>query len=362
MARVILASLNFAPGHINHIEAFARGFKRIGHETAFFLSAGYRDFTDPLVSHGDIRYVRKSVAELRDWHADLVFIVNPAVENIALVRACRRRNIVTAYLYHEPWRGFRFYARHGVKALVRAPGIRLLTIPLLREVDKVVVPSKTAFREYAERSIQFNPRVQIIPLLFVDRYEGQNAVPSASGRQYITFLGRASRAHQFDRFLDLVEVMLANKRLAEAERFLIATPTRLSKRVLIRLDELIRSGRVVLRSGRPIPTEEVNVFLRQSLLVWNAYAHSTQSGVMAQAFMHGTPVVATRVGGLAEYVVSGYNGELVDDVDVSSLVAAIDRIRSDLPNYVCGARKTFETHFEYSRHLDSLRDLLQVTC
>ena len=51
--------------------------------------------------------------------------------------------------------------------------------------------------------------------------------------------------------------------------------------------------------------------------------------VAAEALAAGTPVVATRSGGMAEYVVDGRNGALVEPGDPPALAAALDRVLED---------------------------------
>jgi len=57
---------------------------------------------------------------------------------------------------------------------------------------------------------------------------------------------------------------------------------------------------------------------------WENFPHS-----VVEALAVGTPVIATRTGGVAEVVVDGENGLLVEPGDVDALAAAIDRFVAD---------------------------------
>ena len=74
---------------------------------------------------------------------------------------------------------------------------------------------------------------------------------------------------------------------------------------------------------RYIPNEEVPGVFRRADLVVLPYVEATQSGVVPVAYQFGVPVIATRVGGLAEVVRDGETGYLVPPRDPASLAARI---------------------------------------
>ena len=78
-------------------------------------------------------------------------------------------------------------------------------------------------------------------------------------------------------------------------------------------------------SFRPgyVPTEEVPHYFAAADLVVLPYLRIYQSAVLQLAYSFGRPVVATRVGGLAEDVVEGKSGLLVPPADEQALAAAI---------------------------------------
>jgi glycosyltransferase involved in cell wall biosynthesis len=79
----------------------------------------------------------------------------------------------------------------------------------------------------------------------------------------------------------------------------------------------------------PLPRERVLELFRAadaSLLSssWENFPHT-----VVEALAVGTPVIATRTGGVAEVVRDGENGLLVEPGDVAALVVAIDRFATD---------------------------------
>jgi glycosyltransferase involved in cell wall biosynthesis len=80
---------------------------------------------------------------------------------------------------------------------------------------------------------------------------------------------------------------------------------------------------------------------------------------MANAFMAGSPVIATKVGSFPEYVVPGVNGEFVDSVDdFGAMLRLAEKMRQDIPAYSEGSRKTFLDTFYYGANRKKITELL----
>lgn len=78
------------------------------------------------------------------------------------------------------------------------------------------------------------------------------------------------------------------------------------------------------------PTTEVWKFFLAADLVALPYRSASQSGIAQLAFAFGTPMVATRVGGLPELIEEGHTGVLVDPGDEEALATAIIRVLTDV--------------------------------
>ncbi len=64
-------------------------------------------------------------------------------------------------------------------------------------------------------------------------------------------------------------------------------------------------------------------------LVALPYRHATGSGIVAMAYHYGKPVLATRVGGLAEAVIHEETGFLVEPDSPAALADVLERVRRD---------------------------------
>ena len=88
---------------------------------------------------------------------------------------------------------------------------------------------------------------------------------------------------------------------------------------------LVREAGGVRLIDRYIPDPEVEALFRAADVTVLPYRSGTQSGVTHVAYALGTPVIATRVGGLTETVREGETGLTVPPEDPQALAAAIVR-------------------------------------
>jgi glycosyltransferase involved in cell wall biosynthesis len=78
-----------------------------------------------------------------------------------------------------------------------------------------------------------------------------------------------------------------------------------------------------------VPPGEVEAYLDRAAVVVCPSRREGYGVVARQAMAHGRPVVATAVGGLAEAVVGGETGLLVEPGDADALRSAIERLLGD---------------------------------
>jgi glycosyltransferase involved in cell wall biosynthesis len=117
-------------------------------------------------------------------------------------------------------------------------------------------------------------------------------------------------------------------------------------------------NRIVIRAGRTLSNAEINDCYAQSVCVWNVYRRSTQSGVLPNAFMCGTPVVASRAGAFPEFVEDGATGRFLEGDNREGIAAAFEDMRSNAAQYSRNCRKKFLETFHYKANLESLRAIL----
>lgn len=91
----------------------------------------------------------------------------------------------------------------------------------------------------------------------------------------------------------------------------------------------IVSGRIIV-VPKYVSSDVVWGLLKRARVVVFPYRTATQSAALQIAMSAGRAVVATRVGGIPEFVVDEHSGLLVDAGDVSGLAAALERLLHDV--------------------------------
>lgn len=93
--------------------------------------------------------------------------------------------------------------------------------------------------------------------------------------------------------------------------------------------------------GYAADAEVAEYFARADFVVL-PYRAATGSGVAALAFQYDTPIIATRVGGLADVVSDGETGILIEPNDASALRTAIRGVNRDTARTLAGGLQRFK--------------------
>ena len=289
--KVAVVSLNFSPGHISHLKAYQLLFTSLGCKTSIFLADGYREFVG---ENPSIKYTDDYKSIVRS-QPDVVFMYNISIDNIKLAKECRRKGINSIYVLHEPMGGWKELAKEG-KAIVRAIGALVVNREICKNVSKVLLASETGKQNYERYMRSCNGNYSVFPLIFQDEYDDQKTYE----RKYFSYIGGFTAANGSNEYLKFVEYALEKN---EDIKFLIATKNEIDGVLEGEpFKTAIAKGRLSVQSGRPMTTEEINSFYRQSICVWNAYNRSTQSGVLPNALMQATPVIVNRNGAAKEVI------------------------------------------------------------
>jgi glycosyltransferase involved in cell wall biosynthesis len=344
--KVCVASLYFNPSFVSLLAAFGKAFREAGSEVGYVLDPKYESFGD-LRDVAPVSYYGHVTEEVLDTFTH-VLIYNASIPNPLFALKMKRRGCKVAYVYHEPRVPLgKVWGKLGFGNIARLAVSRIFSRLTLYSCDLIVLPSREAWNSYQLCESRYNSNMLEMPLIFDDGYQSLSPQP----RTKFSYIGTISHAHAFDQFLAFMRYALRENLGIE---FLIAS------RHEVPASEIPEEhrGSVVLRCGRPLTSDEINECYAQSLCVWNLYRHSTQSAVMASAFMCGAPVLASRTGAFLDFVRDGYNGKFADGSNFEEVAAAFREIAAAASSYSENSRRTFETNFYYKSQLSKIEQIL----
>ena len=208
---------------------------------------------------------------------------------------------------------------------------------LLDKTDIVVTSSKIAQDLFDKRYTRFTGKKVFVPLIYEDVV---NYSPQTSGREYITFIGPLVSAKGPETFLDVLSYCETHN---FDFKFLLITRKKINDSSFTKRSNL----RIFYKDQ--ITDDEINTLLKNSMMTIAPYKVATQSSVVLTSFMNGTPVLATKIGGLPEVVHHLENGYLVDKGEgIEEWMNGIFYIQENLSKMTSSCRNYFTNEFSES--------------
>lgn len=306
----LIISLNFHPGHVSHMVASYKQCEKLGYELVYYVNPSFI----PYLPKG-CRIV--SAVEGKHPKADLAIFLFPSQKNLPLIWKLKQQGTKVVYIFHEPLAPMKVYREAGfsMKYLAKLWVIDHVSALTVKWSDYILIPSRKAIKYYEENNLYKNQNYHYLPLMYSDEREERHA---KMPRQYFSYIGTVAADHSFTEYLNFVEWAVTNNKL-EGINFLIATKSEFEAP-----DALQKSNRVTIYKGKPMSDEEINAYYSSTIAVWNAYARTTQSGVLAKSFMFGTPALVMRAN-LNEFTRDGQNVVTIDDNTNKRNIAACSR-------------------------------------
>ncbi len=348
MSTCLIVSLKFRAAHVSHLIASYKQMNDIGYEPILFI---HKDFIPFLPQ--ETKYITDLASMTK---VDLAIFWFPSLDNIKAMLSLKIRfKTKILYVFHEPIENFSTYLKSGnsrwwtVKFFAKYyVGLLFLTL-----ADKVLLPSEKAIRLYEKGFSKYaNRNYNYLPLLYSDERTGNVEIP----RTYFSYIGSINHDHAYEKYVDYIYYLFQNNKFPTLI-FLIA-----SWRVVPsdkRIDEMISKGRLHIVSGKPMTNEEINTYYAESILIWNAYNRSTQSGVLAKSFMFGTPGLVMQHN-LSEFVKDGREVKAIkSNTDFEEMNLAVEDIIRNIDVYSHNARSNYERNYDYSVHNFSIQSIIK---
>lgn len=255
----------------------------------------------------------KTVKALKDWQPDIIIVswwlpfFAPAYEYV--LKRVKGKKLILAHniLPHEAWPGTKFFLKR-----------------VFRQADKLIVLSQSCQKDieqllgadYAEKTLlAFHPIYDSITM-----HKAREELPEGSAN--LLFFGLIKEYKGLDVLLKAMPRVI--QALPNA-RLIIAGSVYGKAEPYYRLIRELQIESHIETHFRYLKEQEVAEFFAQNEVCLLPYKSATQSGVIATAFSYNTPVIASDVGGLGEYIESGLTGFLVPPNDPEALADAIIR-------------------------------------
>lgn len=342
MKRALIISLNFHPGHVSHMVAGYKQLEELGYRCTYFVDAAFEGY---LPQGGRVVTSKSRVPE-----CDVAVFLFPSLHNIPLIRKLRKSHTGVFYIFHEPLASLKHYREAGFSylSLAKLWVIDHVSALTLKWSDTVLLPSHKAVRYYKANRHYRNSNAHYMPLMFDDEATDMPDTP----KRYISYIGTIAADHSFDDFVGFVETAVSQNWL-EGYRFLIATKSDFTVP-----GWMMESGRVDVQKGRPLTDAEINSYYAATAVVWNAYARTTQSGVLAKAYMFGTPAIVLRKN-LNEYMIDSVTVcSITSTASVTEIKKGMEAIIERLPEFSSACRDFFLTRFFYRQYNGEMKKLL----
>lgn len=367
--RILIVSLKYSPVHNAHCRALGEPLRELGFDVRYLLAGALRwtvphsqlehtAFIGSSRNAGEVLWDTLALTTwrqpklrqlLQEFRPCLLLFESSHPGNVLFASVARSilPDIRCWMLVHEPYVPDK--SKHGGMRSLLIAAQELALRATLRFVDGVLVPSDEALLQMKAAYPDFTGTVLKVPLLFEDRSKAED-----SERRYFSFIGHAVPAKGIDTFFWMVE---ASASRGAEWMFQIATSTNISAYVA----RLSKNAQALLRAvSKPrVPDAEIDEAIRTSWAVVAPYRRVTQSGVVPAAFMHGTPVISTRVGGMPESVIPGKTGYLIDrETSFAEWEEAFRMVQANFSDLSANCRRFFLDHFDARRGPEFLRPML----
>jgi hypothetical protein len=348
--KVAIVSLRFAPGHMAHLRAYRELFKTLGCDIRMFLAPDYKDF---MGADSEIDYTDE-IKKIDSWKPDKVFSYNIANKNILLAKHCKKSNIPFFYVLHEPW--------DSVKELMALRGrmprrvvANLVNYITCKNAYKVILASQSGKEKYEKYMHKCNKNYVVFPLIFCDDYDEHKTIE----RKFFSFIGGFTEGRGCREFLDFVRFSIQNKLDI---KFLIASRSGVYRYITDEtLKTAISRGFLKIYAGKPMSSAEINTHYRESVCAWNAYKSSTQSGVLPNSLMQGTPVMVSYRGDSTDIVTDKVQGCYITlPHQNEEILDAYHFIKQHIDQMQEAARLCFYKHYYYGKTVDLAKQVYEI--
>jgi len=350
--RVGIVSLKFSPGLLKEFLAHREKFKSQGISVRLFVDhrycalnnkiSGLKEFSDNyfLMLMQVIINLIKPNKVITDYIRDIdaLFIYNFHPINIVLCRLAKRSHKKVFLYIHEPYMPDKMM--YGFKAAIRIKILEEFQIYNVSFANHVFLPSENAIRHFDVRTRSRFLNRSISHLLLQDKFAEHNV---SNSTKTIVFVGKIHKTKRFNEFLGLAEM---SKK--EEYKFIIITTSSLSPRQNRQIE---LADNVELINDVFINDNVIEEAIYKASALFKADKAMTQSGLVAQSMMLGTPVICSFIPGFTQHIIEGSNGFILDfnkGTWKRELLNAIDMVDLHRDKFRSNCRSSYKQYWDGS--------------
>jgi glycosyltransferase involved in cell wall biosynthesis len=354
--RIAQLSTRYPPGPggvERHVHEISKRLVARGHAVTAFTTDLYREFPwqrlDDSVPRREVRdgvsvvrlpawslpgelhypFFRGLLPALRKEAPDLLHVHTYGTNHAAVARRYSRRTgtpIVLSAHYHPIWSIEGGWLRHRIRGFYD----RFLASPVVAAASCVIVESHEEERLIRENGYPL-PRVAVIP-------PGYTPLPAPTpgdrpfsrsvgvGGPFVLFVGRLASNKGLLPLVDAFQSLARSD--PSASLVLVGADGGQKAAVEARVRSAGLTDRVRIPGFAADEALLASAFREARLFVLPS-EYEAFGLVLLEALAHGTPVVASRVGGIPEFIEDGKAGRLVAPRDVPALAAALGELWND---------------------------------
>lgn len=350
----LIVSLNFNPGHFSHLIANYKLLEDCGFKSYLYVNKRFNKMAKP--NQYDIINTYKQLKEIKTVETAIFWF--PSVYNIIeIIRFRLLYKCKIVYIYHEPFDSIKSYYISGFRTrkILKICLINFINILIVLLANKIILPSSKSLELFKKKYAFLNNDFKQIPLIFDDEAAKTRGLYH---KKYISYLGTIAADHAFDCYINFIESSVKNNWFPQLS-FLIATKDKIPVSVKQRIESYVANGKIVISEGHTMSNEEINFFYNDSLIVWNAYNRSMQSGVLPKAYMFGAAILGTYHCN-NEYIENHVTGVLVEDnQNIIEIKNAIEEILDKKDLFIQNCRAKFLSTFYYKNKMNEYISFLQ---
>ncbi|MBO1057639.1 MAG: glycosyltransferase [Dolichospermum sp. JUN01] len=318
---MLIISLNYSPVYSSHMYALYCAGKELNISIRFLCHNNYlSDLIEKGVNPLDIiSYIPQKKGFLheffkKEWRQSLnviaenasinCLIINPHPANAIFLKDYATYVGGRRFLWlHEPHKTFSELLQYGVTKGIYFYIALLIARWSVKNIEQCLLPSKYALNRFKKYYPAMANNCSLLPLMF------PKVTVKSKQKLYFSFIGHVNKGKGIEPFLGLVEYSWKHNLKFQ---FQIISST-LSQPWLSRAKQFEGLNLKIINKDA-ISDMEISEGIASSFAVLCLYTTVTQSSVVANSMMQGTPVIASKTGSLPEAILNNKTGYLVEDI------------------------------------------------